>query len=136
MRHKQDAIQKVEELITEHMNNGLSYADAKESAIVTLKNILHVIWNSHYEHSLYQRAMNYVISLDNAITIDIGKINVLPDNSITDAETIRQIALYSIKTGDTKITRKVKKEFAVYGLYPEIMRTFTFPKTKQHGNQD
>ncbi len=59
--------------------------------------------------------------MNNNITIDPIVISKLEDNSITDAETIRQIALYSMKTGDKTITKKIKKEFAVYGLYPEVI---------------
>lgn len=62
--------------------------------------------------------------MDNNITIDIEKISNVEDNSITDAETIRQIALYSMKTGDKNITKKIKKEFAVYGLYPEVIKPY------------
>ena len=49
--------------------------------------------------------------LTNEITIDVEKIRVLPDNSITDIETIRQIALWSIKMNDNSLNDKIRKEF-------------------------
>ena len=60
--------------------------------------------------------------LTNEITIDIEKIRVLPDNSITDVETIRQIALWSIKMNDNSLTDKIRKEFHFAGLYPHVMK--------------
>ncbi len=61
--------------------------------------------------------------MDNEITIDPKEILLLPDNSITDSETIRQIALYSIKNNDISLNYKIKKEFEFCGLYPHIMKT-------------
>lgn len=58
----------------------------------------------------------------NEITIDIEKILVLPDNSITDTETIRQIALWSIKMNDNSLNDKISKEFHFAGLYPHVMK--------------
>jgi len=66
----------------------------------------------------------------NKITIDIDAIKASLDNSITDPETIRQIALYSIETGDDEITRKIKNEFAFVGLYPHIMKPFNIMPEK------
>lgn len=62
--------------------------------------------------------------MDNEITINVDDIRKLPDRSITDAETIRQIALYSMKTGDCSLNNKIRKEFEYCGLYPHIMKTF------------
>jgi hypothetical protein len=59
--------------------------------------------------------------MNNDITIDINELKNVPDNSITDAETIRQIALYSIKTGDNTLNSKIKSEYEVCGLYPHII---------------
>lgn len=62
--------------------------------------------------------------LTNEITIDIEKIRVLPDNSVTDIETIRQIALWSIKMNDNSLNDKIRKEFYFSGLYPHVMTPF------------
>lgn len=60
--------------------------------------------------------------LTNEITIDPDKIRVLPDNSVTDVETIRQIALWAIKENDNSLNCKIKKEFYFAGLYPHVMK--------------
>jgi hypothetical protein len=60
----------------------------------------------------------------NEITIDPEKIRMLPDNSITDSETIRQIALWSIKMNDNSLNDKIRSEFYFAGLYPHVMTTF------------
>jgi len=62
------------------------------------------------------------LTMTNEITIDIEKIRVLPDNSITDSETIRQIALWSIKMNDNSLNDKIRKEFHFAGLYPHVMK--------------
>lgn len=59
--------------------------------------------------------------MNNNITINPKEILLLPDNSITDGETIRQIALYSIKTLDSSLNKKIKKGFEFAGLYPHVM---------------
>ena len=59
--------------------------------------------------------------MNNNITINVEELRKVEDNSIMDGETIRQIALYSNKTGDTSLIPKIKKEFHFCGLYPEIM---------------
>ena len=59
----------------------------------------------------------------NEITIDIDKIRKLPNGSITDAETIRQIAIYVIENpNDKDIVDRVNPHFTVYGLYPYFKR--------------
>ena len=55
--------------------------------------------------------------MNNEITIDIEKIRQLPDGSVNDCETIRQIAL----TRDKELSRKINPKFAYAGLYPEVM---------------
>jgi hypothetical protein len=40
------------------------------------------------------------------------------------AETIRQIALYTNKTGDKSLTDKIRSGFEVAGLYPHIIKTY------------
>lgn len=62
--------------------------------------------------------------MNNEITINIEKIKHLPDGSVTDAETIRQIALYGLRNKDREITRKIDSRFAYAGLYPEVMTGF------------
>lgn len=58
--------------------------------------------------------------MNNSITIDTEKIKLLPDNSITDCEIIRQIALLHDKT----LFVKIKSGFEYIGLYPEVMTSF------------
>jgi hypothetical protein len=62
--------------------------------------------------------------MDNEIIINADEIRNLPDNSITDPETIRQIALYGIKYNDNSLDHKIKKGFEFCGLYPHVMKTF------------
>lgn len=59
--------------------------------------------------------------MNNDITINPEEILALPDGSITDGETIRQIALYGIKHNDSSLDCKIKREFQLNGLYPHIM---------------
>ncbi len=59
--------------------------------------------------------------MNNEITIDPIEIAKLPDNSISDSETIRQIALYSIKHHDNSLNCKIQKGFEFAGLYPHVM---------------
>jgi len=70
--------------------------------------------------------------VNNDITIDPMEIVQLPDNSITDPETIRQIALYSIKYNDCSLNNKVKKEFAFAGLYPNVMNIYNISPDKDY----
>jgi hypothetical protein len=58
--------------------------------------------------------------------MNIEEIKAMPDNSITDPETIRIIAL----THDSSLFIKVKKGYEVYGLYPEIMKTMNIVPTR------
>ena len=74
---------------------------------------------------LFQLTMNFV-NMDNKITIDLDKIRKMPDNSIMDVETIRQIAL----SKDKSLFSKVKTGYEVYGLYPEAMKVYEIPKYK------
>ena len=53
------------------------------------------------------------------------------DGSINDADTIQQIATYSIKYNNTQITRKVKEEFMYVGLYPHIQKKFDIMPDKK-----
>lgn len=67
----------------------------------------------------------------NKVTIDIKEILNSPPNSITDGETIRQIALAGLdrklnlsKEVREELSSKVRREFAFAGLYPHVMKTF------------
>lgn len=61
--------------------------------------------------------------MDNEITIDIDAAWRAEDGSITDAETIRQLAIYMIENpGNDALSHKIKKECHVYGLYPYVMK--------------
>lgn len=55
--------------------------------------------------------------------IDSVEIARMPDQSVTDPETIRQIALHGIETGDSSLNSKVKKGFEVFGLYPHLIKS-------------
>lgn len=58
--------------------------------------------------------------MDNNITISPTEIRKLPNNSITDPEIIRQIAML----GEKDLFDKVKEEFEFCGLYPFVMNRF------------
>lgn len=68
--------------------------------------------------------------MTNEITLNIEETLNLLDNSITDPETIRQIALLSLD--NTKSTReiknklidKIKSGYEYCGLYPYVMGSF------------
>lgn len=58
--------------------------------------------------------------MTNKITINPEKIRQLSNDSITDPETIRQIALL----GDRELIDKIKRGYEIYGLYPHVMNKF------------
>jgi hypothetical protein len=66
----------------------------------------------------------------NEITINIQDLLELPDNSIVDYETLRQIGLLSCQKNNISrydlysLYRKVCNGFEYMCLYPEIMTTF------------
>jgi hypothetical protein len=64
--------------------------------------------------------------MNNKITIDLEEIRKMPDYSIMDVETIRQIAL----SKDKSLFSKVKTGYEVFGLYPKAMNSFEIPKYK------
>lgn len=70
--------------------------------------------------------------MNNDITINPDEIRKLPNNSITDVETIRQIALYGIKNPNdsTDLYDKIKREFEFAGLYPQVMTKFNIDPEK------
>lgn len=72
--------------------------------------------------------------MNNDITINIGELRKVPDNSITDAETIRQIALYSIRENDDSLISKIKKEFEICGLYPHVIKSYNIKPDNQNAN--
>jgi hypothetical protein len=60
--------------------------------------------------------------------INTDEIKSLPDKSITDPETIRQIAIHGIETGDSSLYDKIKSGFEFAGLYPfNIVKINTDP---------
>lgn len=59
------------------------------------------------------------------LLINIDEIRKLPNGSIKDAETIRQIALWSIKNpNDNDLVYRIDPRFNVYGLYPEVIKSY------------
>ncbi len=61
--------------------------------------------------------------MDNKITINVDEIRKSPIHSITDVETIRQIAIYGIENpGNNDLYDKINPMCQVYGLYPYIMK--------------
>lgn len=70
--------------------------------------------------------------MDNKITIDPEEIRKLSYDSITDAETIRQIALWSIKNNDNSLNWFIKQEFTYIGLYPHVIQSFNMLPDKLH----
>ena len=70
--------------------------------------------------------------MDNEITINPEEIRKQPDGSITDCETIRQIALYGIRNNDNSLYCKINQDFAYCGLYPFAMKSFDeIPEIKE-----
>jgi len=65
--------------------------------------------------------------MNNDITINPAEILKLPDNSIDDYETIRQIGLATTKwnflTDDIsrQLTKKIKSGYEIAALYPHII---------------
>jgi len=65
--------------------------------------------------------------MNNEITINIEELLKADDNSITDCETIRQIALISCTKNDIpndihlKLIKKVNPLFEFCGLYPYVI---------------
>jgi hypothetical protein len=66
----------------------------------------------------------------NKITLDIEKVKAAEDGSITDSETIRQIAL----SRDKSLFKKINPHFQFAGLYPEIMTSFNIKPDKLNKN--
>ena len=59
------------------------------------------------------------------LTIDVEKIRSLPNGSVTDAETIRQIAMWSIRNpNDNDLVYRIKPSLTFVGLYPHIMKPY------------
>tara|TARA_R110000851_G_scaffold179363_1_gene326422 strand:- start:2908 stop:3141 length:234 start_codon:yes stop_codon:yes gene_type:complete len=57
------------------------------------------------------------------LTIDIGKIRNVPNGSIDDGETIRQIAYHGIYYSQGEnLYDKIDRRFEYCGLYPHIMK--------------
>lgn len=67
---------------------------------------------------------------DNKITIDLDAIEKMPPGVIKDADTIRQLSLQSMLTGDVSLLTRINPMFAVAGLYPHVMSPSIFEKPK------
>lgn len=50
--------------------------------------------------------------------MNVKEIRKMPNNSITDPDTIREIAKHGIETGDSSLDIKIKRGFEFCGLYP------------------
>ena len=61
MKHKDDAIKKLTEILDKHMKNGLSEKEAKLASVVTIETMLEVGIYPAYQ-SLYQRVLNILIN--------------------------------------------------------------------------
>jgi hypothetical protein len=59
--------------------------------------------------------------MNNKITIDIEEIRKLPNESVTDPETIRQISMYCIENRDVALANKIDGRLSYMGLYPYVV---------------
>lgn len=72
----------------------------------------------------------------NEITINIQELLELPDKSITDAETIRQIGLLSCTINNVsendkyKLYHKINPRYEVCALYPHIITSYNIKPEK------
>jgi hypothetical protein len=60
MTHKEDAKQNAYRIVERHKSTGLSPADARKAAIVTVECILGALQTRNMTHSLYMRTMNFL----------------------------------------------------------------------------
>ena len=73
--------------------------------------------------------------MDNKITVNINELLFLPDDSIIDAEIIRQIGLVNTHMPEfpkeklSVLYRKIKKGFEYSALYPEVIKSFDIKPT-------
>lgn len=74
-------------------------------------------------------------AIDNEITINPDEILQYPDSSVTDSETIRQIALWGIKNNSNILNSKISKQMEYAGLYPHVMRKIS-PEELSNSNID
>jgi hypothetical protein len=63
------------------------------------------------------------------ITIDIEAIRQMPNESVSDAETIRQIGLYCIQNRDVSLANKIDSRFEYVALYPHLGKYNITPDT-------
>jgi len=54
------------------------------------------------------------------VTIDIEAIRQMPNESVSDPETIRQIGLYCIQNRDVSLANKIDSRFEYMALYPHV----------------
>jgi hypothetical protein len=69
--------------------------------------------------------------MTNEITIDLEAIERMPVGVIKDSETIRQLALQSMRTGDVTLLTRINPMFAFAGLYPEAMKPYSLEDLKK-----
>ncbi len=61
------------------------------------------------------------------LNINIDNLLSMKDNSITDADTIRQISVYHIENNNdiaNKLLRKIDSRFQIAGLYPYEIKKY------------
>ena len=68
--------------------------------------------------------------MTNEITIDPYELLMVENGSITDPETIRQIALYTNKYGNNALVDKIKPGFEVCGMYPNVIKSYNIVPDK------
>lgn len=56
------------------------------------------------------------------MNMSIDEIKQQPNNSITDADSIRKIAIYSIDEDDSSLFCKIKTGYDFLGLYPNDVK--------------
>ena len=92
-----------------------------------------VFWNpinSNISGLFWLSELEEANPMDNTIRFTVQEILALPDNSITDVETIRQIGLVHNRMPDVskddlhKMYRKIQNGLEFCALYPEVMSSF------------
>ena len=68
--------------------------------------------------------------MTNEITINPDEIRQYPDRSVTDPETIRQIALWGIQNNSNELDCKISQMMEYAGLYPHVHQPFNIKQEK------
>ncbi len=63
------------------------------------------------------------------VTFDVDEMKAVPDGSVRDAETIRQIGLYGY-TADNSLFKKIKPSLEFCALYPEVIKSYDHSTSK------